>query len=60
MSIAISMSVGQGAARDIERRLSGLRALYVHMEQEEGLADAAAFRTEERLKRLGRQKKIRT
>ena len=57
MSIAIGMSVGQGAAREIERRLSDLKALFVHLEQEEGLAGAAAFRTEERLKRLGRQKK---
>ena len=57
MSIVIGMSVGHGAAREIERKLSGLKALYVHLEQEEGLADSAAFRTEERLKRLGRQKK---
>ena len=62
MSIVIGMSVGHGAAREIERKLSGLKALYVHLEQEEGLADSAAFRTEERLKRLGakRRMKIRT
>ena len=54
------MSAGPGAeaaAREIERKLGGLKALYVHFEQEEGLADSAAFRTEKKLKWLGRQKK---
>ena len=60
MSVALGMAVGHGpeaAALKIERKLIGLKALCVNLEQEEALADSAAFRTEQRFLRLGRQKK---
>ena len=59
VSVVVGMSAGPGAeaaACEIERKLGGLKALYVHFEQEEGLADSAAFRTEKQLNGLGRQK----
>ena len=58
-SVVVGMSAGHGpaaAAHKVERKLGGLKALYVHLEQEESLADSAAFRTEKKLKRLGHQK----
>mgnify|MGYP006908683269 CR=1 FL=1 len=43
------------AFREIDRRLSSLIALRDYLEREEGVADAAAFRVEGRVWRLGRE-----
>ena len=63
MLVRLSMAAGHGlpaAVHEIERRLSSLKALCVHLEQEEALADSAAFRAEQKLLRLGRQNKNET
>ena len=46
----------QAALLEIDRRLKTLKALHDHMEQEEAIADAAAFKAEKRMLKLGRMK----
>ena len=43
--------------REIDRRLRSLRALRVHVELEEGMANAAALRAEAKMRELGRKKR---
>ena len=43
--------------REIDRRLRSLRALRVHVELEEGMANAVALRAEAKMRELGRKKR---
>ena len=56
VSVARSMAAGReikAALGEVGRRLSVLQASHDHMEEEEAVADATAFKAENRMKRLG-------
>ena len=59
LSVCLGMSTREhmwATFREIDRRLRSLRALCVHVELEEGMANAAALRAEAKMRELGCKK----